>query len=65
METLGYLYIALFLFAVVLLVCWIVLPFAVIGTKDILRDILAELRTINDRSRTRDGILGPKKPSEL
>lgn len=35
------------IFLVVLMICWIVLPFAVIGTKPILSDILLEQRKTN------------------
>ncbi len=41
------LYFFLLALALVLLVCWIVLPFAVIGTKPILRDILEQQRQTN------------------
>jgi threonine/homoserine/homoserine lactone efflux protein len=43
----GVLYIALFIFGLVLLVCWIVLPFALIGTKAILRELVREQRRTN------------------
>lgn len=43
----GVLYIALVIFGLVLLVCWIVLPFALIGTKAILREIVREQRRTN------------------
>ncbi len=43
----GVLYIALVLFGLVLLVCWIVLPFALIGTKAILRELVREQRRTN------------------
>lgn len=43
----GFLYIALVIFGLVLLVCWIVLPFALIGTKAILREIVREQRRTN------------------
>jgi hypothetical protein len=33
---------------IVLVVCWIILPFAVIGTKPLLRQILAEHQRTND-----------------
>lgn len=36
-----------FLAALVLLVVWIVLPFAVMGTKDLLRDLLREAKRTN------------------
>ena len=40
-------YLIAVLFAIVLAVCWIVLPFALIGTKPILRQILAETQKTN------------------
>jgi hypothetical protein len=43
------LYLLLMLFAIVLAVCWIVLPFALIGTKPLLREIRDELRRLNER----------------
>lgn len=43
----GVLYIALVIFGLVLLVCWIVLPFAMIGTKAILRELVREQRRTN------------------
>lgn len=47
-EIAGTLYIALVVLGLVLLVCWIVLPFALIGTKPILRSLLREQRRTND-----------------
>lgn len=38
---------ALVAFAIVLLVVWIVLPFGVLGTKPLLRQLLAEQRRTN------------------
>lgn len=35
------------IFGVILAIAWIVLPFALIGTKPILRDLLAETRKTN------------------
>lgn len=43
----GIVYIALVIFGLVLLVCWIVLPFALIGTKPILRELVREQRRTN------------------
>ncbi len=43
----GISYLFFVIFAVVLAVVWIILPFAVIGTKPILLDILAEMRRMN------------------
>lgn len=36
--------ISLIVFSIVLTIAWIIVPFAIIGTKPILREILAELR---------------------
>ena len=33
---------------VVLIICWIVLPWAIIGTKPLLRELLAEQRRTNE-----------------
>lgn len=46
-EISGVFYIALVLFGLVLLICWIVLPFALIGTKSILRELVREQRRTN------------------
>lgn len=43
----GLLMVAASIFAVVLLICWIVLPFAIIGTKPLLRELIAEIRKTN------------------
>lgn len=39
--------VALYLLGIVVLICWIVLPFALIGTKPILRQILEQQRETN------------------
>ena len=36
--------ICLVVFSIVMTIAWIIVPFAIIGTKPILREILAELR---------------------
>jgi len=36
------------LFLLVLGICWIILPFAILGTKPLLRQILAEQKRTND-----------------
>ena len=38
-------------FLLVLAVCWVVLPFAVIGLKPLVRELLAEVRKLNQRER--------------
>ena len=39
--------VAAFIFLLVLAICWIILPFALIGTKPLLRQLLAEMRRNN------------------
>jgi hypothetical protein len=46
-------YIILFLLGIVLVIGWIVLPFAIIGTKPILRDLLREQRRTNELLESR------------
>lgn len=36
------------IFGIVLLICWIVLPLALIGTKPLLRELLQEQRRTNE-----------------
>jgi hypothetical protein len=48
MEILGGLYTIAVLFVIVLAICWIILPFALIGTKPLLRQLLAEMKRNND-----------------
>lgn len=38
---------ALIIFGIVLAICWIILPFALIGTKPLLRQLVAEQRETN------------------
>ena len=47
MATFGTLYLIVFIFGVVLAICWIVLPFALIGTKPLLRQLIAETQRTN------------------
>ena len=58
-EVTGIVLIGLYLFALVLAILWIILPFAIFGVKDILRQNLAvqqttlkELQSINKNIRT-------------
>ena len=48
--------VAAIVFAIVLLVCWIVLPLALIGTKPLLRELIREQRRTNEllAQRSRD-----------
>ena len=57
----------LFVLALVLLVCWIVLPFAIIGTKPLLRELLAEQKRTNQHLANLSMLLmqpPPTKPPE-
>jgi predicted PurR-regulated permease PerM len=47
-QLLGSLTIISVILALVLVVCWIILPFAVIGTKPLLRDLLREQKRSNE-----------------
>jgi hypothetical protein len=40
-------WVAVFVFGVVLSIAWIVLPFAMIGTKPLLRQLIAEIKRTN------------------
>jgi len=44
-------WLALILIGIVLTIAWIILPFALIGTKPLLRQILAETRRTNELLR--------------
>lgn len=46
MDPAGYLIIVFIAF--VLVVCWIILPFAIIGTKPLLRELLREQKRTNE-----------------
>jgi hypothetical protein len=46
-EALTGVYLAAFVLGIILVICWIILPIAIIGTKPLLRDILAEQRRTN------------------
>jgi hypothetical protein len=47
LASFGILYFIGVCFLIVLSVCWIVLPFALIGTKGLLRELIAETRRTN------------------
>ena len=44
---LGMLYLIGVIFLFVLAICWIILPFALIGTKPLLRELIAETKRTN------------------
>jgi hypothetical protein len=43
----GILWLAIYVFGAVLTIAWIVLPFALIGTKPLLRELIAEAKKTN------------------
>lgn len=47
-ETLGTIYLVLGVLFLVLVICWVVLPVAIIGTKPLLRQLLAEAKRTNE-----------------
>jgi len=67
MENLGAAYAAFsvvaVIFGIVLLICWIVLPFALIGTKPLLRQLISEQRKTNELLELRRG--APRAETEV
>ena len=56
----------LFLFGTVVTIVWIIAPFALIGTKPILRELLEEMRTTNgllEQRESKSDNSGPAFPS--
>ncbi len=47
-ETFGITYMIGLAFVVILAICWIILPFALIGTKALLRELIRETRRTNE-----------------
>ena len=43
----GFLWLAIYAFGVILAICWMILPFALIGTKPLLRELIAEVKKTN------------------
>ena len=52
-TTFGVLWLVAFVFGVILAVCWIILPFALIGTKPLLRQLIAEMKRTNELLESR------------
>lgn len=48
MEVSAWLFVLLILFCIALAVAWILLPFAIVGTKPILRDMRREIERTNE-----------------
>ena len=63
-QGIGLFIVAAWIFGVVLLVCWIILPFALIGTKPLLRQLVAELRRNNELLDQRLPALRPPRAPE-
>jgi uncharacterized membrane protein YciS (DUF1049 family) len=57
----GILYLLGAVFVVVLAICWIVLPFALIGTKPLLRKLIAEIKRNNELLDQRLPALRPSR----
>jgi hypothetical protein len=53
------LWLIILIFGVVLAICWLVLPFALIGTKPLLRELIAETRRTNALLEQRNIIVPP------
>ena len=51
---------ALILFGFILAILWICMPFAVFGTKDVLRELIAEQKRTNELLQKVAGV--PRKP---
>jgi UDP-N-acetylmuramyl pentapeptide phosphotransferase/UDP-N-acetylglucosamine-1-phosphate transferase len=61
LAALGGLYaVALVIFGIVLVIAWIILPFALIGTKSLLRQLLMEAKETNKLLRQ----IAPKHPEQ-
>lgn len=61
-ESVGVAYGIVAIFVLVLAICWIVLPFALIGTKPLLRQLIAETKRTNDLLDRRLPALRPPPP---
>ena len=61
MATFGVLYLLLTVFGVILAICWLVLPFALIGTKPLLRELIGEMKETNRLLGERLPNLGPPR----
>lgn len=60
----GFFGLALIVLGVLVAILWIFLPFAIFGTKDILREILAELKQINEKAKPERKDPGGNEASE-
>jgi len=62
MEMFGLMYMVVVVIAAILAICWIILPFALIGTKPLLRQLIVEVRRNNELLEQRLPALRPPPP---
>jgi ABC-type sulfate transport system permease component len=58
-------YLAMWILGIIVAICWIVLPFAVIGTKPLLRELIAEQQRTNallERGRVVETVVEKRVP---
>ncbi len=58
-------YLAMWILGIIVAICWIVLPFAIIGTKPLLRQLLAEQQRTNallERGRVVETVVERRVP---
>jgi ABC-type sulfate transport system permease component len=58
-------YLAMWIIGIIVAICWIVLPFAVIGTKPLLRQLIAEQQRTNallERGRVVETVVERRVP---
>lgn len=58
-------YIAMWVLGIIVAICWIVLPFAIIGTKPLLRQLIAEQQRMNallERGRVVETVVERRVP---
>lgn len=59
------LYLAMWILGVIVAICWIILPFAIIGTKPLLRQLIAEQQRTNallERGRVVETVVERRVP---
>lgn len=61
-EAFTWLYIAGMIFLVIVGICWIVLPFAILGTKPLLRTLIAEQQRTNALLEQRAQVVVTRPP---
>lgn len=61
-EAFTWLYIAGMIFLVIVGICWIILPFAILGTKPLLRTLIAEQQRTNALLEQRSQVVVTRTP---